>query len=59
MYWENYGIKINGVNLINLCFANDMILFSSSMAELQSMQEQLNDESKKAGLKINWKRYKL
>lgn len=47
------------VSLTYLSFADELILFSSSVAELQSMLDQLNEENKKASLHVNWRKTKI
>lgn len=51
--WENYGIKIDGIYLSNLRFADDIVLFASSRSQLQTMANQINVQSKQVGLQIN------
>lgn len=51
--WEERGIKINGCYLTNLRFADDIVLFSTSPAELQILINNLNQSSIKRGLKMN------
>ncbi|XP_052750861.1 uncharacterized protein LOC128200685 [Galleria mellonella] len=51
--WEHFGININGVNLNNLRFADDIVIFATKPGILQNMLQQLDLESKKAGLSMN------
>ena len=51
--WEDYGIPVNGVNLTNLRFADDIVVFSQCPNELQTMLQELSDNSKRVGLTIN------
>lgn len=51
--WEKYGIKINGENLTHLRFADDIIIFSPSIDNLQIMLKELDSESQKVGLAMN------
>lgn len=51
--WGNIGVKINGVFLSNLRFADDVVLFSESEQELSEMITSLNEAGKEAGLTIN------
>ena len=44
--WEKYGININGRKLLNLPFADDIILFASSAIELNDMLVDLNNVNK-------------
>ncbi|CAF4882123.1 unnamed protein product [Pieris macdunnoughi] len=51
--WEHFGISINGLNLNHLRFADDIVVFADKPSILQTMLQQLNDESRKAGLSMN------
>lgn len=51
--WQDCGLKINGENLTHLRFADDLIIFSSSKEELQTMISSLEIESRKVGLIMN------
>ncbi|KAJ8724843.1 hypothetical protein PYW07_015801 [Mythimna separata] len=51
--WDNFGININGLNLNHLRFADDIVIFAKRPDILQTMLEQLDLESKKAGLSMN------
>ena len=53
------GININGVRLSNLRFADDIILFAESEEKLKDMLEDLNNEGKRDGLKLNKKKTKV
>ena len=44
--WEEKGMKVYGVWLNNLRFADDVVLISSSVVELQEMAEELIDASR-------------
>lgn len=57
--FEGKGIKIQGENLSNLKFADDIVLFSDSVKELQEMIKLLNDEGKKDGMKLNKAKTKI
>ena len=46
------GIKLPGVNISNLTYADDTTLMAESK-ELKSLLMKLKEESEKAGLKIN------
>ena len=50
---EIKGIRIDGSYLNNLRFADDIVLISSDVSELGEMLEQLNNASKKVGLRMN------
>ncbi len=51
--WEGKGVKINGKYLNNLRFADDIVLMSSDIKELELMITDLNREGCKAGLRMN------
>ena len=57
--WENYGIKIDGEQITNLRFADDIVLFSETAADLQKMAEELRVESMTVGLKMNKSKTKV
>ena len=50
--WENKGVKIDGEFLSNLRFA-DIFLCTETPQELQQMLQELSDESRRMGLKMN------
>ena len=50
--WKN-GIRIDGVNLTHLLFADDCVLFAKSADELRRTMEHLQQESRKIGLEVN------
>ena len=52
--WENKGIRIDGEYLSNLRFADDIALFAENLHDLQKMLDELNEESKKVGLYMNF-----
>ena len=56
--WTVY-ININGVRLSNLRFADDIILFAESEEKLKDMLEDLNNEGKRDGMKLNKKKTKI
>ena len=47
------GIKITGRNINNLRYADDTTIIAESKEELKSLLRKMNDESEKAGLKLN------
>ena len=47
------GIKIAGRNINNLRYADDITLMAESEEELKSLLMNMNEESEKAGLKLN------
>ena len=57
--WRDKGIKIGDEYLNNLRFADDIVLFSESVYELQLLINELNTESLKVGLKMNKKKTKV
>ena len=50
---ENKGLKIDGELLSNLRFAEDILLCTETPQELQHMLQELSDESRRMGLKMN------
>ena len=50
---ENEGVKIDGEFLSNLRFADDIFLCTETPQELQQMLQELSDESRRMGLKMN------
>jgi len=57
--WENKGILINGKKLSNLRFADDIVIFSTNIKELEGMLNELNELGKPAGLRINFEKTKI
>ena len=55
--WEKNGIKIDSEYPSHLRFANDIIIFASSMEELQEVLHELNQASLEVGLSMNLKVY--
>ena len=53
------GIKIAGRNINNLRYADDTTLMAESEEELKSLLMKLEEESEKAGLKLNIKKTKI
>ena len=53
------GININRVRLSNLRFADDIILFAESEEKVNDMLEDLNNEGKRNGMKLNEKKTKI
>ena len=47
------GIKTAGRNISNLRYADDTTLMAESKEELKSLLMKVNQESEKAGLKLN------
>ncbi|KAK6761573.1 hypothetical protein RB195_022589 [Necator americanus] len=54
--WEEVGIRVDGRFLSNLRFAYDIVLFSSSTNEAETMLNELNEAGKRIGLRINRKK---
>ncbi|KAK6747521.1 hypothetical protein RB195_000616 [Necator americanus] len=54
--WEERGIRVDGRFLSNLRFADDIVLFSSSTNEAETMLNELNEAGKRIGLRINRKK---
>ena len=50
--WENKGVKIDG-EFLYLRFADDIFLCTETPQELQQMLQELSDESRQMGLKMN------
>ena len=53
------GIKIAGRNINNLRYADDTILMAKSKEELKSLLMKVEEESEKAGLKLNIQKMKI
>ena len=53
------GIKIAGKNINNLRFADDTIFIAEREEELKSLLMKVEEESEKAGLKVNIKKTKV
>ncbi len=55
--WETKGININGQNITNLRFADDIVLFACSKEEVVEMIKELVDHfGREAGLTMNTKK---
>ncbi|KAK6748154.1 hypothetical protein RB195_001027 [Necator americanus] len=54
--WEERGIRVDGRFLSSLCFADNIVLFSSSTNEAKTMLNELNEAVKRIGLRINRKK---
>lgn len=57
--WNEKGILINGERLNNLRFADDLVIISGNLTELEQMITELNDLGKEAGLNINMTKTKI
>ena len=53
------GIKIAGININNLKYANDTTLTAESEEELKSLLMKVEEESEKVGLKLNIQKTKI
>ena len=51
--WENKGVKIDGEFLSNLRFTDDIFLCTATPHELQHMLQEVSDESRRMGRKMN------
>ncbi|VDM83118.1 unnamed protein product [Strongylus vulgaris] len=50
------GIQVDGRFLSNLRFADDIVLFSKSIPEAETMLKEINEVGKQIGLRINRKK---
>jgi hypothetical protein len=57
--WDGRGVNINGEKLNNLRFADDIVLMSNDVAEMQEMLNELNQQSMELGLSMNMKKTKV
>ena len=53
------GIKIAGININNLRYADDATLMAESKEELKSLLMKVKEEREKAGLKLNIQKIKI
>ena len=53
------GIKIAGININNLRYADDTTLMAESEGEMNSLLMKVKEESEKAGLKLNIQKMKI
>ena len=53
------GVKIAGRNINNLRYADDTTLMAETEEELKSLLMKVNEESEKAGLKLNIQKTKI
>ena len=51
--WKNNVMKIDGEFVSNLRFADDIFLRTETPQKLQQMLQELSDESRRMGLKMN------
>ncbi|EYC11015.1 hypothetical protein Y032_0053g2428 [Ancylostoma ceylanicum] len=57
--WSDYGVSVNGNQLTNLRFADDVVLIAKSAQELQAMITELDNHSIGCGLKISGTKTKI
>ena len=53
------GIKVAGRNISNLTYADNTTLMAESEEELRSLLVKVEEESEKAGLKLNFQKRKI
>ena len=53
------GIKIAGININNLRYADDITLMAESEEDLKSLLMKVKEESEKVGLKLNIQKMKI
>ena len=53
------GIKIAGININNLKYADDITLMAEGQEELKSLLMKVKEESEKVGLKLNIQKTKI
>ena len=53
------GIKIAGININNLRYADDTTLMAESKEELKSLLKKVKEKSEKVGLKLNIQKTKI
>jgi hypothetical protein len=57
--WHRKGVNIDGKYLSHLRFADDIVVISSDPEELAEMLQELHEQSKKVGLKMNLTKTKV
>ena len=57
--WDERSIRVDGRFLSNLRFADDIVLFSRSTTEAETMLKELNEVGKRFGLQINRKKTQI
>ncbi len=57
--WTEKGININGEHLSHLRFADDIVIISDNLNELEKMLQELDKASRDTGLKMNMKKTKV
>ena len=53
------GIKIAGININNLRYADDTTVIAEKKEELKSLLRKVKEESEKSGLKLNIQKMKI
>ena len=53
------GIKIAGINISNLRYADDTTLMAESKEEIKSLLMKVEEENEKAGLKLSIQKMKI
>ena len=53
------GIKCNGVNIVDLRYADDAVLVADNRKKMQKMIDRLNETCKAYGMEINVKKTKV
>ena len=53
------GVNINGERFNHLRFADDIIIISESLEEMETMLRELAEASEKSGLKMNMQKTKI
>ena len=59
LYAAQARIKIAGININNPRYTDDTIILAESEEELKSLLMKMNEESDKAGLKLNIQKTKI
>ena len=57
--WTKKGININGEKLNHLRFADDNIIIAKALKEIDVMLQELDNSSRKCGLKMNMRKTKI
>ena len=57
--WEAKGVNINGKQLNNLRFADDIVLLAESMDDLKTVLQELNSVAKNCGLQMKAAKTKI
>lgn len=59
MDWTERGLNIDGIHLNHLRYADDLVLISTDVQELNTMINELDEQSRKVGLKMNLNKTKI